>query len=167
MKRYKSFGQTGISQSSSNPKYDAPSSNHTPMYALPTADVPQQIQQQEYQREESGYNVNRAIRNFARQPQYQQPQPYPQQPQPYPQQQYQQPQPYPQQLPLPLPSYPLPTYSHETPVKLCSKISKHLKNCSSCAKKYTNADVNMYISIIVGLILFIMFLLTKIIDKFG
>jgi hypothetical protein len=54
----------------------------------------------------------------------------------------------------------------QTAEKLCSRIAKHLENCKKCSRKYSN-DTNTYISIIVGLILFIMFLLTKIIDKFG
>lgn len=49
---------------------------------------------------------------------------------------------------------------------MCKKIAEHLKACSKCSRKYQN-DTNTYLAIIIGLVLFILFLLTKIIDKFG
>lgn len=48
----------------------------------------------------------------------------------------------------------------------CKKIAEHLKTCSKCTRKYV-VDTNNYVAIIIGLVLFILFLLTKIIDKFG
>lgn len=48
---------------------------------------------------------------------------------------------------------------------ICQKVQRHLRKCPGCKKRYSHH--NMYITIIMGLVLFIMFLLTKIIDKFG
>jgi hypothetical protein len=48
----------------------------------------------------------------------------------------------------------------------CKKIAEHLKSCTKCSRKYGN-DTNTYLAIIIGLVLFILFLLTKIIDKFS
>lgn len=48
---------------------------------------------------------------------------------------------------------------------ICTKVQRHLKKCSHCKKKYSHN--NLYITIIMGLALFIMFLFTKIIDKFS
>ena len=47
----------------------------------------------------------------------------------------------------------------------CNKIEAHIKECSKCSKIYRK-NVNTYIMIIIGLILFIMFLITKIVDKY-
>jgi hypothetical protein len=49
---------------------------------------------------------------------------------------------------------------------LCKRIAEHLKSCSKCSRKYV-VDTNSYVAIIIGLVLFVLFLLTKIIDKFG
>ena len=48
----------------------------------------------------------------------------------------------------------------------CKTITDHLKSCSKCSRKYV-VDTNSYVAIIIGLVLFVLFLLTKIIDKFG
>ena len=75
-------------------------------------------------------------------------------------------------------SSPLPTYSDLMQLLLsqqqqlqnnddmCKRIAEHLKSCSKCARKYV-VDTNNYVAIIIGLVLFVLFLLTKIIDRFG
>ena len=47
---------------------------------------------------------------------------------------------------------------------LCIQVKKHIKKCKSCRKKFTKQN-NSHMMIIVLLSLFILFLLTKIIDK--
>jgi len=164
MKRYKSFGMINKGNPPSPPQtvesYNY-QTGYTPLDSLPPArDIPQHIQQREYQHEDSGYNPSmRAIRNFQRDshqpPPQQPPQPYYQ---PYPQQySHQEGQPY-------YPQYAFPIQQNKPHEKLCSRISKHMVNCKKCSKKYA-CDTNTYITIIVGLLLFIMFLLTKVIDK--
>jgi hypothetical protein len=163
MKRYKSFGETG--------HHSSGHSAISPITALPPAqDVPRHIQQQEFQREEAGFNANRAIRNFGdrggqsvfmepppQQQMYMQPQ---QQQQMYMQPQQQQPMYMPPAPPI---QYGQPIYEEED---TCEKIRKHIKKCKKCAKKYRK-DNNLYITIIIGLLMFIMFLFTKIIDRLG
>ncbi len=168
MKRYKSFGETGKPTAA---RRTMSIDQYTPTQNIPMMDVPQHVQYQEYQREDEGVGFsNRAIRNFNHntgynpqynQPQYTQPQ---YQPQYQPQPQYTQPQ-YPPQYNPPQynQSQEIPSYKED----ICDRVLKHIKNCPSCNKKYMNNDVNYYITIIVGLLLFIMFLLTKIIDKFS
>lgn len=48
----------------------------------------------------------------------------------------------------------------------CKSFAEHVKACSKCSRKYV-VDTNSYVAIIIGLVLFVLFLLTKIIDKFG
>lgn len=139
-------------------------------------------------------NVSKNIRNFSRPayisqmdgPMYNDPQPqnnsyyyapqqganqYPQQgPNQYPQQgmnqySYQQ-----NQYPM-NPYYPPQTqYQYNPPIPkeetMCSKMEKHIRACKKCMKKYGQKKVNTYVMIIGALLLFIMFLLTKLVDKF-
>lgn len=201
MKQYKRFGDTGESTSVSYENYQPPVPKEIPSYtpteSLPLYDVPQHIQQKEYQREEAnGINVKRAIRNLhiptpnkTNQPsldtmyQYQAVQQMPpQQMHPSQQQMYMYPpQSYtinPMMYSYPPPPPPPPVYPEDASVNkkhikkntkyidddddLCLQIAKHLKKCKECKKKYNRNDSNTYLIIIVGLVLFILFLLTKI-----
>ncbi len=166
MKLYKSFGNMSGNASGHTSESFA---SHTPINSLPPPmDVPVQIQQQQYQHEEAGFNPSRAIRKFQKPTSmYAQPQQMYAQPQ----QMYAQPQ---QQM------YAQPQQMYQAndgvehgvhisegfQIPMCKRISAHLKECKKCSRKYSS-DANSYICIIVGLVLFIMFLLTKIIDKFG
>jgi hypothetical protein len=49
---------------------------------------------------------------------------------------------------------------------LCDKIILHVNKCKKCRKRYSQSN-SFYITIIIGLLLFIIFLLTKVIDKFS
>lgn len=139
MKLYKNFGDMGIPTTTYSPQQQD-FAGKTPIDNLPAMDIPTQIQHQEHERDEMATRAQKAIRTFQRKEE---------QPQYYQQQQYFQPQ---QQQILPQ-------------VDNCASVREHIKECLKCSKKYGN-DINTYISIIVGLLLFIMFLFTKIIDKF-
>ena len=66
--------------------------------------------------------------------------------------------------------YPVPPppndYLTRPSLTVCESAKQHLRSCVSC-QKCTRRNPNMYIAVIVALILIIMFLLTKIVDKFG
>ncbi len=148
MKLYKSFGTM---EGNSTP---APYT--TPIDMLPDAGV--------------GIPVSKAIRQFSHQPPPMHQQPHP--PMEYYSQMAQQPQ-MPQQYFTPPPTMqiqPPPPYMVPelmfTEEMMCKRIAEHLKGCSKCSRKY-NVDTNQYIAIIITLVLFILFLLTKIIDKFS
>jgi hypothetical protein len=151
MKLYKNFGDVGVNnQIPVQEQY-----GYTPLESLPyPADVPTQFQQQDHQREIQGMSAMKAIRNFD----HNKPTNYGQQQMMTPFQQFQE-----QRGQYILPQYP--PQQHMVYQVQCEEINKHVKDCKKCSKKYAN-DINTYISIIVGLILFIMFLLTKIVDKF-
>jgi hypothetical protein len=83
-----------------------------------------------------------------------------------PSQLYQQPpsQPYPQQ------QFGIPTFAPQGGMMggddLCFMAEKHIKKCGDCRRKMKNTQSdNFYITIIIILVLIIMFLVTKVIDK--
>lgn len=95
------------------------------------------------------------------------PQDYPSYPpQQYVHQQRPSPQQYPPQYPFQYPPQQPLNFRDSKPQQpeenLCKKIAEHLKKCSKCSRKYAK-DTNQYIAIIIGLVLFVLFLLTKII----
>lgn len=146
MKHYKTFGQTGND-------FPSPHQGHTPIDQVDVHDAPPTF-------------VNNAVRNFEPR------QPYPPPPQqmyqPPPQQMYQPP---PQQMYQP-PQHMyqhqsgLPSYSEsKSPIDKCLIVSKHIHNCPKCAKLYASPGNNLYICIIVFLLMIILLLLTKLIDK--
>lgn len=164
MKRYKLFGQTSsphtpienLSFSGDNsgagdtptPQYRAIRNNLHPYTA-------------ERMQQERGM-MQQFPPQYAPPPQPQQelymPPPTPQQQQPYP------PAPYMMQYPPPPPPSYLPS-RYPSPSE-CELLAAHIRGCQMCARRYRK-DHNTYITIIVALVLLVMFMMTKLIDRLG
>jgi len=142
MKHYKTFGQTNGSQYDTQPQY-------TPIDKVPMMDMAPQ------------HSQFRAIRNLQHQHPdeiMQQQHSMAMQQMPPPQQQFMSP---PQQ------QFMSPPQQHEVMAQeesLCSKVMQHIKQCQLCSGLYKH-NTNTYLCIIVFLVLLILFLITKLIDK--
>jgi hypothetical protein len=150
MKRYKSFKAMGGG--------DIPQHHHqveenyasTPISNIPLYDVPSHVQHGNNQYAHYEAAASRAIRNYGDSPgrnnyEY-----------------------YTRDTPPHQPSQPRRSMivDDDTEITItCKQIAEHIKKCKKCKKKYDQTS-HVYMSIIMILILFTMFLLTKIADKF-
>ena len=185
MKHYKTFGQTGKTylRERSRP-YAVPPQHSTPpsqqMESVYEPDVPPQFQRAIRQFDRPGKRARTTIDQVIEpvEPPHQMMQPpHPQMMQPpHPQMMHQEPhpqmmhqEPHPQmmhqepQRPHFDPSQQPPPPTMQYPTQ-CPDIHTHIMSCPVCSKIYRRNN-NTYISIIICLILFIVFLLTKVVDK--